>query len=230
VTPTIEGRIHRFVEHGLYDGLFLMRDLETGTFWDHLTGEAVYGPLVGTNLAVASLTQTTAAQALEIDPEARVALSSRRLRRDTDMTAPSLLATAGGWLSGLFGSTVEREDDRRPTMDLGIGIWEGERARYYPYDIVVNRDRAIVDTFAGRKVLVFLDPRTFVLSAIHVEGDDPEWYEDVLRLSDGTYVSNGLLHGPDGKRIDTPRPLQVFTRWYGFSLTFPGPDIYGEER
>ena len=44
MAPSIDGVTHTFAEHGLYDGLFLMRDEETGTFWDHLTGEAVYGP------------------------------------------------------------------------------------------------------------------------------------------------------------------------------------------
>ena len=40
MTPSIDGKTHAFAEHGLYDGLFLMMDEETGTFWDHLTGEA----------------------------------------------------------------------------------------------------------------------------------------------------------------------------------------------
>ena len=53
MTPSIDGVTHTFAEHGLYDGLFLMRDEETGTFWDHLTGEAVYGPGEGTNLGEA---------------------------------------------------------------------------------------------------------------------------------------------------------------------------------
>ena len=26
------------------------------------------------------------------------------------------------------------------------------------------------------------------------------------------------------------RPLQIFTRWYGFSLTFPDTEIYGGGR
>ena len=29
----------------------------------------------------------------------------------------------------------------------------------------------------------------------------------------------------DGKRQSAERPQQLFTRWYGFSLTFPGCEI-----
>ena len=39
---------------------------------------------------------------------------------------------------------------------------------------------------------------------------------------------NGLLFNADGDQIETEAPLQVFTRWYGFSLTFPSTEIYGE--
>ena len=51
MTPSIDGTVHAFAEHGLYDGLFLMRDEESGTYWDHMTGDAVYGPLTGRRLA-----------------------------------------------------------------------------------------------------------------------------------------------------------------------------------
>ena len=72
MAPRIDGEAHTFSEHGLYDGLFLLRDEESGTFWDHMTGEAVYGPLVGMSLPVETLRQTTVAQVLGEDAGARV--------------------------------------------------------------------------------------------------------------------------------------------------------------
>ena len=215
-----------FAEHGLYDGLFLMKDEESGTYWDHLTGRAVYGPLVGETLEVSTLRQTTVEQLLDTDPDAMIALSDQALRRDDQMTADGLLAGIRGRLSGMFSSTVDREDTRRPTMDLGIGLWQGDQARYYPHDVVRQEGRALVDTFGGERVLVFLDPKAFVLVAMYVDGDDPEWDDDVLRLSDGSYIEGGLLYDSAGERVEMRRPTQVFTRWYGFSLTFPGTEIY----
>ena len=228
MTPRIDGRVHWFQEHGLYDGLFLMMDDETSTFWDHMTGEAVYGPLTGASLEVDNIFQTTVAQALEEDPDAMVALSDRVLWEEERLGLRGLVSSMGSKLSRMFQSTVKEEDGRRPTMDLGMGLWEGESSRYYPYETVVESDNAVIDHFQGRRVLVFLDPSAYSLSAFYVEADGYEWDGEVLRLTDGSYIEGGVMRGADGRRMEASRPLQIFTRWYGFSLTFPGTEIYGE--
>lgn len=228
MTPRVDGEVHWFAEQALFDGLFLMRDEESGTYWDHMTGEAVYGPNVGTSLPVDPLVMTTAGRALETHPDALVTLSDRTLSQDDDLKVDGLLAGIRGRLNQFFQATVEEEDDRRPTMDLGLGLWADQEARYYPMDRIRAEDRAVVDDFGGRSVLVFIDPSTFVPSAFFVDGRDPKWDGDVLRLSDGSYVEDGILYDSDGSRAAEARPLQVFTRWYGFSLTFPETDIWGE--
>ncbi len=230
MAPSIDGVTHTFVEHGLYDGLFLMRDEESGTFWDHLTGEAVYGPLVGTKLVVANLLHSRAGSVLANNPDALIALSDRNLRTDEDMELPSLLSRVGGRLSRMFRSTVDEEDARRPTMDIGMGIWQGEKARYYPYERIIDEDKAVIDTFLGMRALVFLDPGSRALSSFYVEADSVWWDDEVLRLSNGQYVEESTLYDSDGRRADAVRPLQVFTRWYGFALTFPKTEIYGDRR
>ncbi len=232
MTPSIDGNVHRFAEHGLYNGLFLMRDEESGTYWDHMTGEAVYGPLVGSTLEVSYLMQTTVAQVLRRDSEALIALSDqgRAMRTDEQMTLGGLLGSIGGRLSRLFSSTVEEETDRRPTMDLGMGIWDGEEARYYPYDRVTADGNALLDNLAGRQVVVYLDPSAYALAAAYIDTDGITWEEKVLRFSDGSYIEGGVFHDTSGERAQIERPRQVFTRWYGFALTFPETEIYGESR
>ncbi|MBI2150594.1 MAG: DUF3179 domain-containing protein, partial [Acidobacteria bacterium] len=69
MVPTIAGATHHFDNVGLYDALFVMQDRETKTLWNHITGEALYGPLVGRALGpVSNLLQTNVKQALESDP------------------------------------------------------------------------------------------------------------------------------------------------------------------
>jgi hypothetical protein len=223
----VAGNVHRFAEHGLYNGLFLMRDEETGTFWDHMTGEAVYGPLVGSALEVSALMQTTVAQVLGQNSEALVALSDRVFYTDEQMSLAGLLGSIRGSLSQLFSSTVKEEDDRRPTMDLGMGIWDGEEARYYPYELIMANGNAVLDNLTGRQVVVCLDPSAYALSAAYIDTDGITWEEKVLRFSDGSYIEGGVLHDPSGERAQIERPRQVFTRWYGFALTFPETEIYG---
>ena len=228
MAPSIDGTVHTFAEHGLYDGLFLMRDEETGTYWDHLTGEAVYGPRVGSVLEIANLLHSRADQVLANHPDALVALSDRALRTDRDMAPISLLAGLGLRLSKMFSSTVDEEDARLPTSDIGLGLWQGEEARYYSYLRVLAEDKAVLDTFQGRRTLVYLDPSSYVLPSFQVDADRVWWDGDILRLSNDQYVERSVLYDPDGMRAETARPLQIFTRWYGFALTFPGAGIYGE--
>ena len=175
MTPSIDGAVHHFAEHGLYDGLFLMRDEETGTYWDHLTGQAVYGPRVGTVLGIANLLHSRADQVLAKHPDALVALSDRSLRTDQEVAPIGLLAAMGLRLSKMFRSTVDEEDDRLPTSDIGLGLWHGDEARYYSYVRVVEENNAVLDTFQGRRTLVYLDPSSYVLSSFEVDADGLWW-------------------------------------------------------
>jgi hypothetical protein len=40
-------------------------------------------------------------------------------------------------------------------------------------------------------------------------------------------LEGGVLRDASGSRLEIERPLQLFSRWYGFALTFPGTTIYG---
>lgn len=228
MTPRVGDDVHWFAEQGLYDGLFLMKDDETGTFWDHMTGEAVYGPLVGETLPVQGLVQSTVAQVLQNHPEARVTLSDQAIRSDDDMKVDGLLAGIRGRLNRMFQSTVAEDDTRRPQMDMGLGLWNDDGARYYPLEDVRAAGRFVVDDFGAGRVVVMIDPANFILSAFATDAEGGEWDGRVLRLSDGTFIESGVLRTADGAPAGDARPLQVFTRWYGFSLTFPDTEIYGE--
>jgi hypothetical protein len=226
MAPSIDGELHWFAEHGLYDGLFLMRDEESGTYWDHMTGEAVYGPLTGSRLQVFNVMQTTVAQVLSQDRDALITISDQGIRTDEQMKTSTLLSRVRGGLNGMFSSTVQEEDDRRPTMDIGMGIWDGDLARYYPYDEVVESGKAVFDTFGGRQVVIYLDPSAYSLAAAYTDADGFRWDGAALRFSDGTYIENAIFHDASGERAQIERPLQVFTRWYGFSLTFPQTELF----
>ena len=52
-----------------------MGDHQTGSYWDHITGECLHGPLKGRQLALAPLRHMRADQALAQFPDARIARS-----------------------------------------------------------------------------------------------------------------------------------------------------------
>ena len=229
LTPIVDGEVLTFQEQGLYDGLFLLGDQETGTRWNHLTGEAVYGPLVGKTLPTEVVLHTTVAQTLENDPAAVIAISDHpRARASSERggTLASLLDRIRG-VPAMFPPTLGSEDERRTRMDIGIGIWDAERnARYYSMSSVEQAGGAVLDHFGGRTTVIYNDPTAFSLQALYVNAEETSWEGDVLHLGGGLRIEEGILKRADGGREEMERPHQVFTRWYGFSLTFPETEVY----
>ena len=221
MTPVIDGKVHHFEELGLYDGLVLLGDKETKSYWHHITGESLYGPLAGKKIPVQNIFHTTVEQALENYPDIHVAISDARMRENV-----SVLGRLRRGLGRMFRNTMGKPDTRRDDMDIGLGIWAEDKAKYYPYDEVRASGNVVFDTFEGRRMVVFYAPDALALLAIHTDATSAMWEGDELHLKTGQVVRHGILYEPDGSRSETDRPLQVFTRWYGFYLTWAETEVY----
>ena len=246
--------MHHFNNVGLYDALFVMQDVETKTLWNHITGEALYGPLVGRTLGpLTNSLQMNVRQALEMDPKMGVAISDR-----VYFAGGKQFGSAGGFgpgrgtgpgrgpgpgrgagprpapgnpnaqLSDMFIQTLGKEDTRRPRMDMGLGVWTSATHRYYPMELIRQRAGAFIDQIDGRKVLIYIEPETSTLAAIFVDAKSATLEGKDVRLDNGKVVRSGVLLDRGGKGQKTERPLQNFTRWYGFALTFPGSEVAGQ--
>jgi len=240
LVPDIDGQLHHFSNLGLYDGLFVMQDAETKTLWNHITGEALYGPLVGRNLGpVGNLLQMNVKQALASDPKVQIAISDRiyfaggrqfgsagDLRRlgGSRQNGPDPKAELGA----RFLPTLGKEDPRRPRMELGLGVWAASTHRYYPVARIREQGGAFIDQLEGRKILVFINSETNTPAALFVNASSAKMEGSEVRLDSGAVVRDGVLFDRAGKRQATERPQQVFTRWYGFALTFPGCEVFGQ--
>ena len=230
----------RFENVGLYDGLFVMQDDETRTLWNHITGEAIYGPHVGRTLGpMGNMLQMSAAQALAGDQAIQVAISNwpyiaggRRRGAADGRAAVSTLGDRFGpenpnaRLTPAFVDTLGTEDARLPRMTMGLGIVTDATTRFYATESIHERG-ALIDDLDGRQILVFVDRTTFTPAAVFVNASSATLDRRDVRLDTGGVVRDGLLYDADGTRADVARPQQFFTRWYGFALTFPDPEIFG---
>ncbi len=230
MVPTIDGDRHHFETVGVYDGLFVLQDTESKTLWNHITGEALYGPHVGSSLApVGNMLQMTVEQSLARDSDTRVAISDRpyaatgtsQRRFDPDDPGAELLP--------FFVETLGAEDGRLPRMTMGLGLVTNATIRFYPMDLIRERG-AVIDQLDERPVLLFVDPTTFTPAALFVDATSAELVEREVRLDTGWVVRRGVLFDGDGNRVDVERPQQLFSRWYGFALTFPKAEIFGGQR
>lgn len=224
LTPSLDGRLLHFEFAGLYDGVSILRDLETRSIWHHITGTGLHGSLRGRSLGPAgNLLHTTVRDALVADAATRVALSDRPVRQ------PSRWAPIAGRVPVLgpaFLRTMSREDTRRPSMDIGLGVWVDSIVRYYPLETIAAAGNALLDTLAGRRILVYASAEAVAPAAIFTGAATAGWVGDTLRLASGETIRAGVLHDARGRRQPPERPLQLFTRWYGFALTFPETSVF----
>jgi hypothetical protein len=179
-------------------------------------------------------------QALAMDPKIQVAISDRIY-----FAGGRQFGSAGSPIAGLanrrgnepnpnaemtplFVKTLGKEDQRRPRMELGLGVWTSATHRYYPMERIRERGRAFIDQLDGRKVLIYVDPETNTPAALFVSASSAKVEGNEVHFDNGAVMRDGVLFDRGGKRATTERPDQVFTRWYGFALTFPGCEIFGQ--
>jgi hypothetical protein len=207
---------------------------------------------------VSNLLHMTVTQALDVDPATRIAISDQTYlaggrRFGTASRRPLVGGSrgtgggrggggAGGPGRGLgqspdnanatmadrFAATLGQEDSRRPRMDIGLGIWTGATARYYPIERIRARGGAFIDRIDGKSVLVYVEPESNTPAALFVDARSATREGQDVQLDDGSRVRSGILVDRTGQRRPAERPQQMFTRWYGFSLTFPGCEVFGQ--
>lgn len=247
MVPTIDGTMHHFDNVGLYDALFVMQDQETKTLWNHISGEALYGPLVGRTLGpVGNFLQMSVEQALLREPMTSVAISDspyfvngQPFGRDGPIAGGRGRGRGAGGggrlelddpnasLRAGFIDTLGTEDTRLERMEMGLGVVIEDTVRFYPMNVIRERG-ALVDTVDGRNVLIFIDQSTFTPAALFVDASSATLEDREIHLDTGGVVRMGALFDAAGDQVDARRPQQLFSRWYGFALTFPGPQIFGQ--
>ena len=187
-------KVHHFGAIGLTNGLAILADRETRTHWDHITGEALRGPLAGYQLDVFPIHMTTVAAALVESPDISISLSTHRsLRRKLAQRLYPYFTHGKIWLPGFFyASMSEPIDPRLEKLTQGLGVIVGKRAKYYP----MNR--------------------------VPTEGIRDHWLGHVLCIE--RHAISGVLHAT--WEDSNEEPMQLLSRWYGFSFTYPRCEIY----
>ena len=224
LTPLVDGKVHHFEFRGLYDGVSILGDRETGSIWHHITGESMYGPLAGKKLPTYNLLQMTVREAIGVYPDLPIAISDRPITGEEHPFAP--WAEKIPVLGQFFKNTMAPEDTRRPSMDIGMGVWSDRVQRYYSMESLGAADNIILDELDGRRIAVYYAPTARAPDAIYIDATAAEWDGRVLRFDNGFSIRDGTLYDANGRARPMERPMQLFTRWYGYALTFPETEVY----
>lgn len=208
-----------------------MYDYESGTYWNHVTGEGLHGPLAGYQLETAPLLYMTVEQTLATYPDAQIAISKPPwgFRIANWLLGDWLRMTKRGIMPPYFRETMGEPDTRRVSMDMGLGVWADDVQRYYPLATLKAQGRVIIDELGSRRLLVYVDPLSRAPVALYTTRQSCRWQGNVLRFEDGSRLENGRLLSLNDTPLPLEHPMQMFTRWYGFAYTFPNCEIYSIE-
>lgn len=166
--------------------MILLIDDETRSYWDHITGKCVHGVSSGSELPNWPIEMTTVASIKEKEPDLPVYVSKLPFFGRIMLWMEGMIS---GRLPPMFRRTMSDVDDRISEMEIGLGVIDGEAARFYRMSDI---QEGVTDTLNGNEIKVSI-------------------------------AADGI---PFAVREDGSRPLQLFTRWYGFSLTYPHCQIY----
>ncbi len=188
---SVNGKALRFHLAGINNQNFLMRDEETGTWWQQITGKAIFGPMKGQQL----------------DP----VLSDELLFATWKQEAPN-----GQVLAPVAKDSKEYESDWEPQVaklpvvisfpgtplqsrDVVVGMEMGGASRAYPLDSIMS-EAAVQDRLGGMPILLVLGPdgksvRAFISRA---RGSDIELFRNTSgawALTDSSSASQWNFQG-----------------------------------
>jgi len=221
----------RFHLAGINNQNFLMRDEQTGTYWQQITGLAISGPLAGRRLPLVSADELTFALWKAEQPDGTVIKDVPQFApeyspKDWDVKmakAPTVLSYAQAGLKG---------------RDLMLGIRAFGASRAFPYTAVL-KEKLLQDRVGGEPVLLVVgeDNRSVRAFRQHIPGlsATPQFY----RLANGTLIdaptgsrwsfqgcaTEGTLQGTCLERVEVIKDY-----WFDWRNYNPSTTVYGIQK
>jgi hypothetical protein len=168
-TRTVSGRALHFYLAGINNQNFLMRDEETGTWWQQITGKAIYGPLQGAALELVLSDELTFGEWRSESPAGQVLSPIAKYTKEYDPNWEPDVAKLPVVIS--FPGTELK------SRDVVIGVTINGAARAYPWETFAKQS-PVLDRVNGAPLLLVLGPdgKSFRVFVSRVDGRDAEFF------------------------------------------------------
>jgi len=169
----VHGRVLHFYLAGINNQNFLMRDKETGTWWQQITGKALYGPLQGASLELVLSDELTFGEwKSEVSDGAALAELLKEVPKyvkEYDSNWEPEVAKLPVVIS--FPGTELR------SRDVVVGLEMDGPGRAYPWETLVKQS-PVVDRVGGTPLLVAVGPdgKSFRVFVSRIDGKDAEFF------------------------------------------------------
>ena len=225
----MDGRALHFRLAGINNQNFIMRDDETGSWWQQVTGEAIFGPLAGRRLERMPWDEVTWSLWKSEHPATQVL---------EPVEAFEARYAKAGWEERIAKYPVPvdppPEDPLQP-RDLVVGIEEGGQAKAFPWTALAEH-RLILDVVGGVPLALALHPDGRSLRCFRREGGrgslalflTPD--ADAPRLVDGDtgmawdFAGRPVSGPPDGKTLEPMACLKDF--WFDWKAYHSGSSVW----
>jgi hypothetical protein len=176
----VNGLVLTFHLAGINNQNFLMRDEQTGSFWQQITGRAISGPLAGTSLRLIPSDELTLALWRSERPDGKLL---KEVAADAAEYEPK------DWdkkLQRSFPTVLNFPEHGLGNRDVMLGIDAFGEARAYRYEQVVG-EKLVIDRVGVEPMILLVGPDGQSVRAFW-PGDRPG---EFFRTSDGGMMDSG---------------------------------------
>ena len=142
LSPKLKNKLYHFKKIGVYNGQQIFEDKETHTLWNHLTGEALYGGLLGNTLEYIGALNMTIIGEMKVNfPDLQVFVSGKKIlfRSIMRFVIKVILGEKNkNWLPPHFQKTLPEVDNTLPKMKMGLAVKVEDTIRFYPTELFKN--------------------------------------------------------------------------------------------
>jgi hypothetical protein len=227
---TVDGRVLHFHLAGINNQNFIMRDEETGSWWQQISGECIQGPLKGRRLKTFDHDELTFATWKAEGASGRV------LRPDPKIEAKGEYAPAD-WERRMtrvpVATTLSNPDELLPARTLVVGVEANGKAKAYPFD-ALEKQNPIMDTVGGEPLLVVLgeDGKSVRAFDRRVDGRALELFLkpgahtllDAETGSEWDFTGAALSGALAGRRLERIQPIKDY--WFDWKTYHPDTGVY----
>lgn len=228
---TVDGRVLHFRLAGINNQNFIMRDDETGTWWQQVSGKAIQGPLKGKQLKGVfhdeisfSIWKREQPQGRVLKPDERILASNQYAKSDWEKSVGAMRVVEGADI-----------DQRLAPRTLVIGVSVGGKSVAYPLT-ALQKQSPIIDMVGSVPIVIVLgdDKRSVRAFERTVDGRRLEFFQktenNVLQLIDAETGSTWNFEGKatsgplSGRQLKKVFVLEDY--WFDWRIYHPDTTIY----
>jgi Protein of unknown function (DUF3179) len=224
-SPVINGKKENFRLVGMDHFNAMFEDATTKSWWQQATGEAITGPMKGSQLMQLPSQQLTLAAWLREYPDSKILQPDTIFKKDYDDLA--------GFDNGTIKSSLEKRDSASWKMKSWvIGVAIPGYAKAYDWNDLVNK-KIIEDSLPNLPLLILLEKDTASFhvwsrnlngQTLHFTKKDNDQLQDIntqsLWNNDGVCISGALT----GQRLRSVQASQEF--WHSWQNFHPETKRY----